>query len=276
MKKTLFLLISLTAATYAQEPIKIKVISDRVSLRAVPDTNAVLLGRAMTGDELIMKDNRNPDWVGVFPPETVDLWVSGEFVAGNSVVPETLNIRSGPSLSHSVVGSEAKGASLIVRGEAGGWLKVAPTSNSVIWVSRKYVEAPAPSVIEPVEAPVSVQPTQTVVQVVADPTVQEIMASVSAGAEKPLIPDPDKPQGTEGVYSGVLQPATGTLYKLIDEHFTDVIVCYVKGNAAQMQTFTGMKLEISGKVYWAKGMENLPLIRPARIKLFATPAPQTK
>lgn len=267
MKKMLIALIMLTGAVYAQDAVKVKVTGDRVSLRAAPDTNAVLLGRAATGDELVLKDNINPEWAGVLPPETVDFWVSSEFVSSNSaVVPEVLNIRSGPSLSHNIAGSAQKGDVLTVRGEAGGWLRIAPTSNTVVWISRKFVEAPAPVVIEPVEAAVSVLETQTVVQAVAEPTVQEIMASVSAASEKKLTVDPARPQGAEQTFSGVLQPADGLLYKLTDDHFTDIIVCYVRGNTAQMQTFTGMKLEITGKTYWAAGMD-LPVVRPVRIRL---------
>jgi len=266
MKKMLFALIALTAAVYAQDTVKVT--GDHVSLRAAPETNAVLLDRAMTGDELILKDNNNPDWVGVLPPEVIDLWVSSEFVSSNTVLPEILNIRSGPSLSHNVVGSAQKGDLLTVRNEVAGWTKISPTSNTVVWISRKYVDAPKPVMMELA----AFQATQTVAQVSAEPTVQEIMTEASATAQKKLTVDPAKPQGVEGTYSGVLQPSDDRLYKLVDDHFTDVIVCYVDGNKAQMQTFTGMKLEIIGKTYWAEKMD-LPVIRPVRIKLFATITP---
>jgi uncharacterized protein YgiM (DUF1202 family) len=266
MKKMLFVLVSLSAAVYAQESVKIKVTGERVSLRAVPDTNAVLMGRAMLGDELVLKDNNKPDWVGVFPPETIDFWVSSEFVSNKTVQTELLNVRSGPSLSHSVVGTASSGTVLSVRGELSQWLKIAPTSNTVIWISRKYVDAPGFTAAVPV---VVQQGTQTVAQIGAEATVQEIMTAISATAQKKLTVDSSKTQGVEGTYSGILQPADAALYKLVDDHFTDVIVCYVRGNAAQMQTFSGMKLEITGKTYWAEGMD-LPVIKPARIRLLPT------
>lgn len=269
MKKMLFILIALSAAVFAQDAVKVKVTGDRVSLRAAPDTNAVLLSRAMLGDELILQDNSNPDWVGILPPETIDLWVSREFVSSNTVLPELLNIRSGPSLGHSVAGAAQKGDVLTVRGEAGGWLKIAPTSNTVIWISRNYVEAPAPVIIKPFEDVVPVKETQPVVQIGTEPTVQEIMTAISVTVQKKLTADLAKKQGVEGAYSGVLQPANALLYKLVDDHFTDIIVCYVRGNKAQMQTFTGMKLEVTGKIYWAEGMD-LPVVRPVRIRLIAT------
>jgi uncharacterized protein YgiM (DUF1202 family) len=265
MKKILFSLIALSAAVFAQDAVKVKVTGDRVSLRAAADTNAVLLDRAMAGDELVLQNNSNPDWVGVLPPEVIDLWVSSEFVSSNTVLPELLNIRSGPSLSHHTVGSAQKGELLKVRGEIAQWIKIAPTSNTVVWISRKYVDAPKPVMMELA----AFQTTQTVVNVAA----QEIMTAASATAQKKLAVDPAKPQGVEGTYSGVLQPSDDRLYKLVDDHFTDVIVCYVDGNKAQMQTFTGMKLEITGKTYWAEKMD-LPVVRPVRIKLFATLTPK--
>jgi hypothetical protein len=264
MKKTLLTLIALGSAVYAQEPIKVT--GDRVSLRAAPEATAVLLDRAMLGDQLVLKDNSNSDWVGVLPPATVDLWVNSEFVSSNAVLPELLNIRSGPSLSHSVVGSAQKGEVLTVRDQVAGWMKIAPTSNTVVWISRNYVDAPPPAIVEPVAAPVAVQQTQTVVQVVADPGIQDIMRAISSTVGKTLVKDPSKTQGAEAVYEGVLQPADGTLYKLTDDHFTDIIVSYVRGNRAQMQTFTGLKLQITGKTYWAEGMD-LPVVVPTRIRL---------
>jgi uncharacterized protein YgiM (DUF1202 family) len=269
MKKILFTLIALTTAVFAQDTVKVT--GDRVSLRAESDTNAVLLGKAMLGDELVLKDNSNPDWVGVQPPELINFWVSGEFVSNNVVLPEILNIRSGPSLSHSVVGSVVKGDSLNVRGEAGGWLKIAPTSNTTVWISRNYVEAPqmVQVFVEPVEVAVAVQEIQTVVQLTAEPTVQEIMTIASVSVQKKLTPDSAKEQGVEATYSGVLMPEDEMLYKLIDDHFTDIIICYVRGNAAQMKTFSGMKLKITGKAYWAEG-KDLPVVVPVRIKPYAT------
>lgn len=267
MKKILFTFIALAAVVYAQDTVTVT--GDRVSLRAAPDTNAVLLDRVMKGDELTLKDNSNSNWVGVLPPASIDLWVNSEFVSSNSVLPDLLNIRSGPSLSHSVVGSAAKGDSLTVRGETGGWMKIAPTSNTTVWINRKYVQAPEPAVIvepKPAEAAVSIPETQAVVRVVAEPTVQDVMAAVSVTAEKKLTLDPSKTQEISGTYSGVLQPAEGILYKLVDDHFTDIIVCYVLGNSQQMKNFSHMRLEITGKTYWAAG-KDLPVVVPVKIKL---------
>ncbi|HPR83196.1 MAG TPA: SH3 domain-containing protein [Pontiellaceae bacterium] len=281
MKKILFSLFALTFAVYAQESatntvqetVKVKMTGDRVSLRAAPETNAVLLGRAMLGDELTLRDNSNPDWVGVQPPDSVDLWVNSEFVISNTVVPELLNIRSGPSLSHGTVGTAHKGDILTVRSKIAQWLKIAPTSNTVIWVSRKYTAVPGNAFAGPDAVPAAVQETQTVVQAFSEPTVADVLiaASASSATNMPnkLKIDPAKPQGVTGTYYGILQPSDNMLYKLVDDHFTDIIVCHVYGNKPQMLTFTGMKIEITGKAYWVEG-KDLPVVIPARIRLMPT------
>ena len=287
MKKILVAVIALTVTVFAQDEISVKVTGDRVSLRAEPDVNAVLLDRAMKGDELVLKDNSNPDWVGVQPPTAIDLWVSGEFVSSNTVLPELLNIRSGPSLSHASVGIAVKGETLDVRGEVDNWLRIAPPTNAVIWISRSYVDAPPPVIVETatvepmVSKPIVIEPLPgekpddpvkpkrktVVLSAKKEPSVQDIMRSITFPSQK-LEPDLSKPQGAVRTYGGVLQPFKGELYKLVDEHFTDIIVCYVRGNKLQMQTLSGMQLEMTGKTYWADGLD-LPLVVPSRITPFS-------
>lgn len=276
MKKTIIALCMLAwtvcAEENAAEAVKVKVTGNRVSLRAAPNVEAVLMDRAMAGDELILRDNSNPEWVGVLPPETVDLWVSSEFLDGHSVLPELLNIRSGPSPGHSVVGSAVRGERLTVREEIAGWSRILPTSNTTIWISRRYVEAPPAAMDEPESAPVVVQaePEEPVAAIPApEPVAEPVEPAVQTAesAQKKLTMDLSGPQGVEAAYSGVLQPAEGALYKLVDSHFQDVTVCYVRGNSAQMQTFTGMKLEVIGKTYLVQDMD-YPVIVPARIRLF--------
>ncbi len=91
-------------SVYAQtnEVVKVKVTGDRVSLRAKPDINSELLDRAMRGEELVLLGATN-EWVAVQAPDSLDFWVSGEFVQNGIVVPAKLNIRSGPSQNYSVV-----------------------------------------------------------------------------------------------------------------------------------------------------------------------------
>jgi uncharacterized protein YraI len=302
MKNRLWMCVVLGLAWIGWAEETVRVTGDRVSLRAEPDLDAVLLGRAMTGEVFALRDNANPSWVGVQSPAGVDVWVSAEFVSNSIVQPELLNIRSGPSLSHSVVGLAQQGETLTVRGEIAGWLRIAPTSNTLVWISRDYVQAPPPTgVVAAVVSAVSEKPPtapQISIEVVSpptpapvaatsppkpapaassspavqppavDPAVQEVMTTLSAGKQKKLVADPLKKQGTLATMTGVLTPDAGILYKLVDENFSDVDICYIRGNQTQMKVFSGKKLEISGRLYWAKGVA-VPVLVPLRI----TPLP---
>ncbi|MDK2858307.1 MAG: hypothetical protein PWQ89_1426 [Verrucomicrobiota bacterium] len=294
MKKILTVLIVLTVSIYAQEAGLVKVTGDRVSLRAAPEVTAVLLDRAMSGDELVLKDNSNSEWVGVEPPETVDLWVSRDFIRDGIVLPAKLNVRSGPSLSHHVVGVLKKGEPVTVRSEVDGWLRISPTPETTVWISRKYTEVtvPEPAIpeesvaafspaekpvietpvipAEPGEADVEIEiPQEEVLQMTAVPPEQKMTtAAVTAevSGSGTLRVDPNKEQGVEESFSGVLQPADSILYKLVDPGFEEITVCYVLGNQDQMNAYAQLPLKLTGKVYWAEGMD-MPVIRPDKIQV---------
>ncbi len=133
----------------------------------------------MRGDTLILKDDSNPEWLGVMPPDSMDLWVCREFLEEGVVLPERLNVRSGPSLNHSVVGVVDQGDLLTIRGESGEWLRIAPPETSVVWISRKYAEiegVPAAetggSVVIRVEPSPEPEPAAEIVRIVTQPEVK--------------------------------------------------------------------------------------------------------
>ncbi len=319
MKKYWMGLIALILAVSAGAlaDVKVKVTGDRVSLRAAPEMNSVLMGRAMSGDELTLKDNTHKEWIGVVPPCGMDVWVSSDYVRGGIVLPARLNLRSGPSLNHSVVGVVEHGDVLTVRGKVNNWLRIAPTEETIVWLSRKYTEiagavlkpvtvitvkpTPEPLVaevtklvpepkpepvvmvevvkktnLEPVE-PVAEKPepkpeTVQIVKTVVQPEVNEVMVATAQALELPdvLVPDPDKEQGVEEFFSGILQSVEGVVFKLADVDVDQITVCYVRGNVAQLKELEGTPLTMIGKAYWAVGLDQ-PLIVPVKIQLLSQP-----
>lgn len=258
--------LALAVSVHAAEDVKVKVTGNRVSLRAEPDVNSVLLDRAMKGDSLVLVDDSNAEWLGVFPPESVDVWVHSEFIQNGKVIPNRLNIRSGPSLNHSVVGVVEGGQELTVRGEAGGWLRIAPLKGTVAWISRKYAkvdgEVKEPVVKITVESGPKPQNKSGIRS-----EINTVMISIDGADELPakLVPDPDKQQGAEEEFSGILQPVGGLLYKLVTPDVEKITVCYVRGNAEQMKTLAGRPQTIIGRTYWALGVDR-PVIVPVKIR----------
>ncbi len=293
MKKQFFLAGMLLAwcGVFADGETVVKVTGDRVSLRAAPDLSAVLLTRTSLGEELSVRDNSNPDWVGVQPPERVDFWAHGEFVQDGTVIPALLNIRSGPSLNHTVVGVVRRGRALTVRGEVGGWVQIAPPEETVAWISRKYcdlaaesgpedpvVEAPLPEprsdvVIQVVPAPepmpaVEVQDSMPVTEIAVQPEINDVMVTVAAALDgtQTLLPDPKKTQGADWSFVGLLKPAAGVLSKLVDPDTGQVLICYIRGNEAQMKECDGRRVSIFGRTYWAVGLDR-PMVVPVTIQV---------
>jgi uncharacterized protein YgiM (DUF1202 family) len=315
-----FLALTLTGAALAANDRTVAVTGDRVSLRAAPKLTAVLLTRTALNDSLVLVDNSNPKWVGVRPPDTVDFWINGDYVQEGVVLPAQLNIRSGPSLSHEVVGVVQRGDKLTIRGTLRDWIRIAPPAETTAWISRKYtdlkgkeepvsseepvlitvdpaepvvskepviqiiVESPkviVAEVIESVEAPVVELPKVVVADVVEPietnedgtktvmlPVFNEILIAGSDMAELPeaLAPDSTKEQGVLGTFSGVLQPASAILYKLVDPTLEPTVVCYVRGNLEQMGAYVGSSLTLSGPTYWAAGLDK-PFLVPEQIKV---------
>jgi len=292
MKKyrVIFLGLMLSFAALAQDLQQVTVTGDRVSLRAAPKRNAVLLDRATTEDQLVLADNSNPKWVGVRPPQKIDFWVNAEFVRDDVVLPARLNVRSGPSLSHGVVGVVARDEKLTVRGTLNGWVRIAPPKEAIVWISRAYTDVSPPksaSMDEPIlvtgtEAPPAESESKIVITVeqpksdvpetekeIVQQVMNELVMSVIdvVGLPEVLEPDTEKEQGVEEQFSGILQPANSILYKLVDPKFKSIVICYIRGNSEQMEAYAGCSLTLAGRAYWATGLDQ-PFLVPEKIEVF--------
>lgn len=263
---TILLLSGFSFSAFAQtnDVQKISVTGDRVSLRAKPDINSELLDRAMRGEELILLDQAE-GWWAVQAPDTMDLWVAGEYIQEGKVVPAKLNIRSGPSQNYSVVCVVSKGDALTVRGEFNDWIKIAPPPGSRVWISEDYIELVVPPAPEPEPEPAAVAGPE--------PTLEPAPAPVTPPpSEKELQPlvltlDKSRKQGEYDEIPGVLRRANPGLYKLV--LIVDDIeepICLVRGKAEQMERYLNRAMLIKGKKFWAQGID-LPILQPIKIHL---------
>lgn len=245
------------------EVVKVKVTGDRVSLRAKPDINSELLDRAMRGEELVLLGETN-EWVAVQAPDSLDFWVSGEYVQNGIVVPAKLNIRSGPSQNYSVVYVANQGEPVALRGEFNDWIKIAPPTGSRVWISEKYVETIAPP--EPDPEP---EPEPVVVMPEPEPELVAVIPELTEAERQPLMLVLDKTQ-EQGVYDeipGVLRRANPGLYKLVlIVGELEEPICLVRGNEDQMERYLNRSMLIKGKKYWAKDV-NLPVLKVEKIHL---------
>ncbi len=241
---------------------KVVVTGDRVSLRAEPSLNGDLLDRAMRGDELVYCSETN-GWVGVTAPKTLDVWVLGEFIQDDVVLPEKLNVRSGPNLNYPVVAAVKKGEKVEVRDEFNGWVKIVPPESCVVWISADYIKR--------IDLPIEEPKPENVAEEKPDPkeeTPETVVKETPIKEELPALLleiDGSRVQQTMVTVYGVLRRANPGLYQLVlIEGEWEEPVCLIRGNEAQKQELENLlnrSLRIKGRRYWLKSTY-LPLIQP--------------
>lgn len=116
-----------------------EITADRVNLRARPSPQVEVVGQLNAGDKVVVRQVTN-DWVEVAPPDAVDFYVHKEFVKDGRAQVQPLTVRSGAGINFSKVGSLKKGDAVVVRGEFGDWIKIAPPPGTSLWISRPFVK----------------------------------------------------------------------------------------------------------------------------------------
>lgn len=187
---SLIALMAFVRISGAAEPIKVRITGDRVNLRAAPTNTSEVVGQAATGDELVCLGQLG-EWMQVSTPDTVDLWVYGEFVIDGKVVVSKLQVRSGPGISYKVLCTLEKGSKVIPRGAQGDWQKIAPPSGTAVWVSSDFAELlDATKKDQDVVSVKKPEPSEKAVKAVADPVRDKNISQV-AKVNEPTAGKPD-------------------------------------------------------------------------------------
>lgn len=281
----------------------VKVVGDRVNLRARPDFNAEVVGQ-IGRDQVLMAKSFQDEWVEVVAPDSVDVWVHKDFVSDNRVSAERLYVRGGPGINWQSVGQMVRDEPIVVRGEFGDWLKIAPGPNCSLWVSRKYVEViqpekpvPPKPPQEPPVARVATKPpaevatagrsapapavssAETVVEV-QPPVVVQAVEPAASDVAQPVPPDlkliPLEGQGRRVQREGVLRLAGFVIgrpsrYRLARQEGDRIqTLCYVRGNNSQLASMLGRRVLIRGREYWVRGVKD-PVLIPEEIIPYSRP-----
>ena len=228
----------------------VRVTGDRVSLRAAPSLEAGVLDRAMRGD--VFKElGRSNEWVAVEAPEYVDAWVSESYLTNGVVIPNRLNVRSGPNRNYAVMTVVEEGAKLEELDRFHSWVKVAPPKGSRVWIHVDYTESVPSEVGELVEEPRMIASEAVVFDEV------ELVLPVL-----PLELDTQQDQGLEQTFVGRLDRANPGLYQLLSSD--DQVMCLVRGRVEQLETLVDRWVGIEGLAYIIKASA-LPVLQPQRI-----------
>ena len=116
--------------------------ADNVNFRSGPSTSYSSLGKLNEGDK-VEYISESGSWIKVKYNGTTG-YVYGSYVSKTAstitkyVTASSLNVRSGPSTSSSILGSLSKGTSVQVISESNGWAKI-KYNGSTGYVSSKYL-----------------------------------------------------------------------------------------------------------------------------------------
>ncbi len=214
--------LALLAAHLVAAPVELKVVGDRVNLRARPVADAEVAGQVSTGETLLAPDGLpdGAEWVKVRPPQSVDLWIFAALVTDGVVNADDTYVRCGPGQHYRQVGKVSKGLKVEQRGQANGdWLRIAPVPTAELYISSAYVlavpkepEPPrptAPAVTEAVAAQVPREPLPAAApaQSPAPPEPPPAAPPATAPAPKPVTaqpqPQPEPPPPPPAALSGL-------------------------------------------------------------------------
>jgi len=260
---------------------QVRVVGQRVNLRAKPELSAEVTGQVNRGDRLTVK-SMTPEWVEVVPPESVKFWVHRDFIEENLIVPPRLNVRAGPGVNYSVVAVLERDTRVKAISDFGEWVSIAPPDSASLWVSRELVEVIQPERPRPTPAPAPpIAPPMQVVKPPPPPPPPPPRPAPPVPVPPP--PPPAEPpkdldliplagQGAQVERTGSLRLAGFVIgrpsrYRLTRQQgHTLETICYVRGNESQLQTLLGRELSIKGHEYWVQGVRH-PVLVPQQIML---------
>lgn len=119
----------------------VEVTGDKVNLRSAAGMPSDVVGQVNSGDLLELQGNVTDPWVKVTPPQSVDLWVSSQYVENGVITGNRVRVRAGASVNYRDVGIVEKGTKVEVRGKVGDWTKIAPPKTTGVWITNAYVKA---------------------------------------------------------------------------------------------------------------------------------------
>lgn len=186
----------------------------RVNIRAGAGLDHKIVTMAVRGDRLDAR-TIGSEWVEVAPPADMEFWIHRDFVDGDRVVGNDVNVRSGPSIRDVTLARLPRGEQVNVRSEAGPWLLIAAPRDVSLWISRGLVEpaadartaqlapaaprsrpvsTPAPRVAEPTPAPATQRsPAPPATVAVPAPAPAPAPAAPRVWRRAPAVPPPPAP-----------------------------------------------------------------------------------
>jgi uncharacterized protein YgiM (DUF1202 family) len=128
-------------------------------------------GQSVTVLEEIVRNDSGPDepsaWAKITLPPGAHVWINSSFInaTNKTVLPEKLNLRSGPGENYSVIGILQRGDALKEVTTQGEWTEIEAPTSAYAFVATQYLKQEASAPPTPTPAPPEPPPTPKTVAV---------------------------------------------------------------------------------------------------------------
>src|ERR1017187_5976421 len=128
-------------------------------------------GQSVTVLEEIVRNDSGPDepsaWAKITLPPGAHVWINSSFInaTNKTVLPEKLNLRSGPGENYSVIGILQRGDALKEVTTQGDWTEIEAPASAYAFVATQYLKQEASAPPTPTPAPPEPPPTPKTVAV---------------------------------------------------------------------------------------------------------------
>lgn len=235
----------------APAEIPVRVMGNRVNIRARPGVAYEVVSQAGFRDVLRAKAI-GEDWVEIYPPDGVQVWIHGDYVVDGRVSVGTLNLRCGPGIAYSKVGELQRNDRVAPLETFGDWIALHAPPSCSFWISREYVELVEKKKPPPEPPPVAEPPPPSAaVEQPAPPKFPPRDLRLLDGLH--LIPEPG--QGKEVERTGILRPVSFLLgrpasFRLAEgADPSDRTRCYLLGDDREFELLQDRTVRVFGRVY---------------------------
>lgn len=272
---------------------------NNVNVRGKAAINSEVVTRLMRGQrvnvlEEVALTKARPDepakWAKISLPTNAAVWAHGAFIdpANNTVKPNRLNLRSGPSENHSVIGRIEKGAVVIPVEHKGDWVKLEPPPTAYGFVAAHLLAndipaiaaaTPDPNVPPPIETAVPPNPTPapptdpaTPPPTTSTPAVSDPAATPPISAPEPTpVPEEDpfvkRVVTREGIVerSASIQAPSHFILQALDTRKA-INYLYSPSTNVMLKDYYGQRILVTGEELLDERWPNTPVIHIEKIE----------
>jgi SH3-like domain-containing protein len=259
---------------------EVRVIADRVNLRAAATMDAEVVAQ-VDANAILSAAGAEGEWVQVVAPSNVGFWVYSVFIKDGLVLPDKLNVRSGPGPNYRSIVLLRRGDAVRVRDAVGDWIEVDPPPGAMLWVHGSLVAPVGPKAAPGPVAATGVVATAAAPAEPPGPALGEAAPAFLPPRKVEVPPEiarrklsPVLGQGTRVQREGVVRAVDYLLfrpseYQLVRETERGAeVICYLEGNRSQLASLAGRRVQLEGREYWVRRVKQ-PIVVPEVI----TPLP---